>query len=92
MVENEKYLFIVINPSQRAFTFLSDPKQKDLCGLKENIETTKTTMTPDRDYQLMLAAFRQNPEPPGKMLDWVCHDELDYLDLGENNTRVISPS
>ena len=91
MVENGKYLFIVINPSQRAFTFLSDPKQKDLCGLKDNIEATKNTTTPDRDYQLMLTAFRKKPEPPGKMLEWVCHGDINYLDLSSNNTRVISP-
>jgi hypothetical protein len=44
--------------------------------------------TTDAQYQRALAQLRKRPDPPGHMLDWVCRDNLSYLDLTQNRLEM----
>ena len=37
--------------------------------------------TTEDQYRRAVEAFSRRPDPPGLVLNWVCRDELDYLDL-----------
>jgi hypothetical protein len=32
--------------------------------------------------------FRRRPDPPGQVLNWVCRDNLSYLDLTQNRLEM----
>ena len=37
--------------------------------------------TTDVQYQQAVSFFQKNPGPPGVLLEWVCRDRLEYLDI-----------
>ena len=39
-------------------------------------------------YNKVLAQFRRRPEPPGHVLEWVCHGDLSYLDLTKDRMEL----
>jgi len=39
-------------------------------------------------FQRALAQFRRRPDPPGQVLNWVCRDNLSYLDLTQNRLEM----
>ena len=56
----------------------------DLAGLKTNFPQIKEAQTTDTQYQKALSTFSKNPEPSAEPMNWVCRDDIDYLDLTSN--------
>lgn len=90
MVHNDDYLFIVINPSQRAVTFRSELGQGDYLGIYHNMDMIRNAVTSDDKYERIFDAFQDNPNPPDKVVPWVCRDDI-YTDLTDN-VIVIGPA
>ena len=81
MVESGDYFFFAINPNQSVTAFRSEIGQKNLAGLSTNLRQIQRSTTTDTQYRRALAQFRRRPDPPGQVLNWVCRDNLSYLDL-----------
>src|SRR6202035_1475360 len=62
--------------------------QKNLAGLSTNLRQIQGSTTTDGQYQRALAQFRRRPNPAGQVLNWVCRDNLSYLDLTENRLEM----
>lgn len=88
MVETKDYFFFAINPDQTVTAFRSKLEYSDLAGLKTNKERFKEAgCTPER-YEKAFSSFSKNPDPPGQVMEWVCRDNPDYLDLTENRLEL----
>ena len=56
--------------------------------MKNNLPRIKNAKTTDAQYLKTIAAFEKNPNPPGRMLNWVCRDNMDYLDLTQHREEL----
>jgi len=81
MIENGGYFFLVINPDNSVIAFRSEIEEEILNGLKTNILRIKHSRTTDDEYQKTVRSFEKNPQPSGEMLQWVCYNNIGYLDL-----------
>jgi hypothetical protein len=41
-------------------------------------------------YNQIVGKFRRRPEPPGQLLDWVCRDQVTYLDCSLDSWELKS--
>ena len=81
MLETKDYFFFAINPDQTATAFRSQLEYNNLAGLKTNREQfSSESCTPDQ-YELAVKKFTEKPDPPGQVMEWVCRNNWDYLDL-----------
>ena len=84
MVEGGAPFFFVVNANGTATAFGggSGPGGHDgMTALRSNLPRILNSEASDAQYQEALAQFRANPQPPGTLLNWVCRDNVDYLDL-----------
>jgi hypothetical protein len=81
MVEAGEYYFFAIHPNGGVRAFRSEIGQEDLAGLRSTLPRMLCSTTSDRQYEQAVSAFRNNPNPPGVLLDWVCRDNVEFLDL-----------
>jgi hypothetical protein len=84
MVESGEYFFFAINTNGSVTAFSANRghgSHTDMAGLKRNLPRILRAEPTDGHYQEALARFRANPQPPGKLLNWVCQDNIQYLDL-----------
>jgi len=88
MVDTKDYFFFAINPDQTVTAFRSKLEYSDLAGLKTNQERFKEANCPPERYEKALNRFSKNPDPPGQVMEWVCRDNPDYLDLTENRLEL----
>ena len=84
MIKSGDYFFLSINPDQTVITFRARIMQGDLVGLKANFPQIQGADTTETQYLSALSVFSENPEPSGTVMDWVCQDNMDYLDLTSN--------
>jgi hypothetical protein len=91
MIESGEYFFFALSPNNSATAFRSEIGQEALCGIEANIARIKGSKTSDSEYERAISDFLKNPEPPGTMLDWVCRDNMGYLDLS-GDTVALNPS
>ena len=88
MLETGDYFFFAVDPKGSVTTFRSELGQEDLAGLKTNLPFIKNAKTTDAQYRKAVALFEKNPDPPGRMLNWVCRDDTDYLDLTRHREEL----
>ena len=88
MLETGDYFFFAVDPKGCVTTFRSELGQEDLAGLKTNLPLIKNAKTTDAQYRKAVALFERNPDPPGQMLNWVCRDDTDYLDLTQHREEL----
>ena len=88
MLETGDYFFFAVDPKGSVTTFRSELGQDDLAGLKTNLPLIKNAKTTDAQYRKAVALFEKNPDPPGRMLNWVCRDDTDYLDLSRHREEL----
>ena len=91
MIESGEYFFFAISPSGAVTTFKTELQQDNLSGIKANLYRIKGSKTTDRQYAKAIASFIENPQPAGTMLNWVCRDNLKYLDLA-GDTIELNPA
>ena len=68
--------------------FRSEIGRGNLAGLRTNLRQIRGSTTTDAQYQGALARFRKHPDPPGQVLNWVCRDNVDYLDLTQDRLEM----
>ena len=88
MVESGDYFFFAINSNGTATAFRSEIGQADLTGLKTNLRRIRNSTTTDTQYRKVLAMFEKNPQPAGTLLNWVCRDNVEYLDLTKDRLEL----
>ena len=88
IVESGEYFFFAFAPNQRMTAFRTELRDATLTGLIANIARIQGSTTTERQYQHALAQLRRHPSPPGHVLEWVCRDNLDYLDLTEDRLEM----
>ena len=91
MIETGDYFFFAMNPSGAVTTFRSDLEQERLDGLKTNFSLVQNSVTNERQYRKALLNFTKILQPDDVLLDWVCSDDTDSLDLC-NNRLELTPA
>jgi hypothetical protein len=91
MIDQGEYFFFAVNPSRSATAFKAEVGEYDLGGILPFLDRIMASKTTDRQYEKAVASFTKNPEPPGTMLNWVCRDKAEYLDL-TGDTFVLNPA
>ncbi len=81
MLETEDYFFFAINPDQGVTAFRSRLECADLAGLRANRELFSDAICTPEQYERAVKAFTKHPDPPGQVMEWVCRNNWDYLDL-----------
>ena len=81
MIEDGDYFFFALNPNNSVIAFRADIGQERLTGLKANLARIQHSATTDSQYRQALAHFAENPDPEGILLQWICRDNIAYLDL-----------
>lgn len=88
MLETGDYFFFVVDPKGSATAFRSELGQDALIKLKNNLPLIQNAKTTDAQYRKAVVMFERNPSPSGQMLNWVCRDNPDYLDLSEHRLEL----
>jgi hypothetical protein len=84
MVEGGDYFFFALSESGRVAAFRTEIGQETLSQVKANLSRIRQSTTTEIQYELARCSFEENPEPEGVLLDWVCRNNIDYLDLSED--------
>ena len=88
MVESGDYFFFELNANGSVTTFRSEIGQDNLAGLTANLARIRRSTTTEAQYRKAVAAFEKNPQPAGVMLQWVCQDDVEYLDLTKDRLEL----
>jgi hypothetical protein len=94
MVEGGAHFFFAVSANGTATAFGGDSGrsgQGEMAALRRNLPRILCSEASDAQYQEALASFRANPQPPGKLLNWVCRDNAEYLDLSTDRLE-LSPA
>ncbi len=88
MIETKDYFFFAINPDQTVTAFRSKLEHSDLAGIETNQKNFKKANCTTEQYEKAFNAFSKNPDPPGQVMEWVCRDNPDYLNLTEHRLEL----
>ena len=88
MIESGEYFFFALGRSGSVTAFKSEMQQDNLSGIKANLHRIKGSKTTDLQYARAISSFAENPEPAGTMLNWVCRDNAEYLDLTDDTIEL----
>ena len=91
MIEGGDYFLFALSSNNRVTAFRADIGQEALGGLKDNRSRIRNSTTTDKEYLAVVGAFSENPEPEGAMLNWVCRDNFQYLDISKDPLE-LTPS
>ena len=92
MLTHQNYFFFALDAnSGNATAFRAEIEQDTLRYLRINRTRLENSQTTDKQYQKAVKNFSQAPDPAGVMLNWVCRDELRYLDLAKDR-MTLSPA
>jgi hypothetical protein len=86
-INSGDYFFFAVSDGC-ATAFRSQIGRADPAGLKTNFPRIRRSATTDAQYRRAVTSFGKNPDPSGTMLDWVCRDRLDYLDLTKDRLEM----
>lgn len=81
MLDTQDYFFFAINPDQTITAFRSQFEVNDPAGLRTNQEQFDEDSCSLEQYEIAVKSFTKKPDPPGKVMTWVCRNNWDYLDL-----------
>ena len=81
MVEGGDPLFFAVDSMGGATAFRSECGRADMAGLRVHLGCLRGSTTTEAQYRDAVSYFASHREPGGVLLDWVCRDRLDDLDL-----------
>jgi hypothetical protein len=90
LIERRHYFVFVVDAANNPTTFRADLDPGRVAKLSDYLRRAMQSTTSLRQYDEVVAQFRQHPSPPGEVLEWVCRDNADYLDYTQHRL-VISP-
>jgi hypothetical protein len=88
MVESGDYLFFALNSNGSGTAFRSEIGRDNLAVLKDNFSRIQRSDTSDSRYRKAVSLFRKAPDPAGVLLDWVCRDNVEYLDISKDRLEL----
>lgn len=88
MIEGGDYFFFALDPNDSVTAFRVEIEQETVTGLKANLWRIQHSATTASQYRQCLAHFAQNPDPEGILLQWICRDNIDYLDLSKDRMAL----
>lgn len=91
MIAGGDYFFFALNPGDRVTAFRSEIDAHNLAGMRDNLPMMQTATTTHHEYERGARAFARNPAPEGTLMNWVCRDNPEYLDL-VNNVATLNPA
>jgi hypothetical protein len=88
MLARDDYFILVIGADDQACAFRADAGQESLAGLKPHLPRIRNSTTTEAQYGEALAAFERDPSPPGRVLEWICRDDVICLDLSADRVEL----
>ena len=88
LIDRGDYFFFAIRPTTSSTAFRADIGEDNLSQLKANWGRIQRSTTSEADYEKAVRQFRILRNPPGQVLEWVCRDNLDYLDLTRDRMEM----
>ena len=89
MMESGDYFFFTLDSTGgNVTTFRSQVGAEILTNLTENWQRIQQSTTTDSQYLQAAMHFVKNPEPEGQLLQWVCSDNISYLDLTQDRLEM----
>ena len=88
MMESGDYFVFAIQPKHGSTAFRADLGENTLSQLRINWDRIQRSRTSEADYQKAVGQFRLRPNSAGQVLEWVCRDNLDYLDLTQDRINM----
>ena len=89
MIKSGDYFFFTLDDSSGNVTaFRSDIGKDILENLTQNWQRIQQSKTTDSQYLQAAVHFVKNPKPEGKLLQWVCGDNIGYLDLTHDRLEL----
>jgi hypothetical protein len=89
MIESGDFFFFTLDePSGSVTAFRSEVGKDTLKNLTDNWQRIQNSTTTDDQYLQSAIHFVKNPYPEGQLLQWVCGDNIDYLDLTKDRLEM----
>lgn len=89
MLESGEYFFFALDAqSGSAAAFRSDLGQHLMSNLAADWDRIQMSATTDSQYRQAISRFAKNSESQGILVDWVCRDDISYLDLTQNKMSL----
>jgi len=90
MLARRHYFVIAIRPEHRPIVFRADLARDSFELLTAFGHRAHCSTTTEAEYQDIVTQFRKKPTPQGEVLEWVCRDDAEYLDLSHNRVDILS--
>ena len=84
LIENSNYFFFALDPNDRVTAFRGEISQDILVELQANLSRIQQSTTTHSQYKQALIRFADDPHPEGVLLNWICQDRVDYLNLTQD--------
>lgn len=81
MIEDGDCFFFVLDPIGNVTVFRTEIDSEILTSLKSHLPRLINSKTTQHQYHQAVSSFCQNPVPQGIFLNWVCQNQLSYLNL-----------
>jgi hypothetical protein len=81
MIETGDFFMFLFNSENNLTAFRSGIEKNCLSGLKDSFSRIENSTTSDEEYLDMVTSFKKNPQPEGDFLNWVCNNNIEYIDL-----------
>jgi hypothetical protein len=89
MIESGDYFFFTLDQSSGNVTAFRSEIGKDiLTNLTDDWQRIQQSTTTDDQYLQAAIRFVKNPYPKGQLLQWVCSENIDYLDLTQDRLEL----
>lgn len=89
MLTHQNYFFFALDPNNGdATAFRAEIEQDTLRYLRINQSRLKNSQTTNKQFCKAVVNFSKAPNPEGMMLNWVCQDNLEYLDLSKDRMTL----
>jgi len=88
MVEHGSYFIMAIDQDAHVITFRADLGGDDLIGLTDNYDRFLHSSTTEAQYRKVLAQFTSLARATARILNWVCRDDISFLDLSKDRLEA----
>ena len=90
MVTRGDYFFFALDTMRSVTAFRSEIGQTDVAGLASNLPRIQHSHTTEAQYRRAVSHFVRHPDPAGTLLQWVCHDKVEYCGP-DNRSSHLDP-
>jgi hypothetical protein len=88
IIEDGDCFFFALDTTGNVTAFRTEIDSDILTSLKSNLSRLMNSTTTDTQYRQAVSSFSQNPNPQGIFLNWVCRNEISYLDLTHDRLEL----